>query len=114
MARENEATVEAHLRRAVKRLGGYTMKLVPSDKGATDRLVLLPGGEVRFVELKRVGGRVSRAQMYWMERATRLGAQVDIVIGVEGVTQWERARESGCPSEKSSMVFSASELIYRG
>ena len=114
MARENEAAVEAHLRRAVKRLDGYTMKLVPADKGAPDRLVLLPGGESRFVEIKRVGGRVSPAQLYWMDRAAQLGAQVDIVIGKGGVDQWERARRSGHLSEKPSREFSASEVTYRG
>ena len=114
MARENEAAVEAHLRRVVKRLGGYTMKLVPSDKGAPDRLVLLPGGIIRFVELKRVGGQVSPAQLYWADRAEGLGTAVDVVIGKGGVDRWGLAMEAAIRARGSSTDSPATRETYRG
>lgn len=40
----------------VKRLGGLALKLeCPGYTGVPDRLILLPGGRVRFVELKAPG-----------------------------------------------------------
>ena len=48
-----EAPVEAHLIDRVTQLGGMAIKLHPYIAGLPDRLVLLPGGRILFVELKR-------------------------------------------------------------
>lgn len=112
-AHETEAAVEAHLRRAVKELGGYTMKLLPADKGAPDRLVLLPGGVIRFVEVKRVGGRLSRAQLYWINRGARLGTPVDVVFGKSGVDDWARIQKRDL-AERSSTDLSVAGVVYYG
>lgn len=113
-AHETEAAVEAHLRRAVKELGGYTMKLLPADKGAPDRLVLLPGGVIRFVEVKRVGGRLSRAQLYWINRAGGLGTPVDTVFGKSGVDGWARIQKRNLQAERSSTDLSVAGVVYYG
>ena len=55
--RTREAVVERRLVRVVKELGGFTVKLVQGE-GLPDRLVLLPGGRVVFVELKKPRGGV--------------------------------------------------------
>lgn len=103
---ELEASVEAYFRRVVRdRLGGYTMKMVPAEKGAPDRLVLLPGGRVQLVELKVAkGGQVAPAQRYWHERAESLGVTVPVLYGRQGVDEWaaSAARNEPNTSNKSA------------
>ena len=49
-----EKEIEAKLVDVVKRHGGMCLKWVcPGWAGVPDRIVLLPGGKVIFVELKR-------------------------------------------------------------
>lgn len=51
-----ESKHEAELRKAVTAAGGLCFKLPASlYRGISDRLVLLPGGRVWFIELKRAG-----------------------------------------------------------
>ena len=49
--------------RRVKEIGGIAYKFTsPAHRGVADRLVVLPGGVVWFVEVKKVGGRMSTLQ----------------------------------------------------
>lgn len=51
-----EKTIEQKLVRAVKAIGGIAPKLIsPGFDGMPDRLILLPGGRIGFVEVKRHG-----------------------------------------------------------
>ena len=51
-----ESGLEQSLTRAVKQMGGRAFKWVsPGETGVPDRIVILPGGYVIFVELKRPG-----------------------------------------------------------
>lgn len=70
-----EKDVEEALRKMIKRHGGYCLKFVcPGWSGVPDRIILLPGGRVYFVETKRPkGGRASRLQQFWHEELFRLG-----------------------------------------
>lgn len=48
-----EAKLEAKFRDKVKKSGGIALKFVsPGYSGVTDRLVIVPGGVIVFVELK--------------------------------------------------------------
>lgn len=59
---ESEKTTEAYLRDEVKARGGRSYKWVsPGCAGVPDRIVILPGGRVVFVELKSEG-RTSSGQ----------------------------------------------------
>ena len=59
---ESEKITEAYLRDKVKALGGRSYKWVsPGCSSVPDRIVILPGGRVVFVELKS-GGKTSTAQ----------------------------------------------------
>ena len=71
----DERDIEARLGRVVQERGGLCLKLDSSmKKGIQDRLVLLPGARVWFVELKRpTGGRVSVLQKVWKVRVERMG-----------------------------------------
>jgi len=74
----SEATVENHLRKGVKLLRGLCIKLNPfSARGIPDRMVLLPGGVVLFVELKRpVGGKFEPLQERIQDKLRKMGFTV--------------------------------------
>lgn len=74
----SETTVENHLRKGVKLLRGLCIKLNPFGvRGIPDRLLLMPGGIVLFVELKRpVGGKFEPLQERWHVKLHRMGFTV--------------------------------------
>jgi hypothetical protein len=84
-----EATVETYLREQVKKIGGRCVKLVPASVvGVPDRLVLLPGGRVIFVEVKRPkGGRFSQKQVLWRDWLVENGFGYAAVFTKEGVDE---------------------------
>lgn len=56
MAYTRESVIEANLVKQVKAAGGTAYKFTsPGRRGVPDRLVLLPGGRVVFVECKAPG-----------------------------------------------------------
>lgn len=59
----------------VEQLGGLCLKWVcPGWAGVPDRIILLPGGRVMFVETKRPkGGRTAALQRYWSGKLCALG-----------------------------------------
>ena len=70
-----ENTIEKHADEKARALGGFTVKLVPDGRrGIPDRLVVLPGGVILFLELKRPrGGVVDTLQRYWHNNIRKLG-----------------------------------------
>lgn len=70
-----EKEIENSLRKTVIRHGGMCLKWVcPGWSGVPDRIILLPGGLVIFVETKRPkGGRYSPMQDKWRDWLIRLG-----------------------------------------
>lgn len=85
--RENH--VEAVLRRRVrKELQGHLLKLAPTEKGTPDRLAILPGGTLEFIEVKRASGTVSKSQVYWADRVAEKDVPVTVIFGTTGVSAW--------------------------
>jgi hypothetical protein len=71
----------------VKKLGGLTVKLT-GKRGLPDRLVLLPGARVAFLELKRpVGGRLSLHQTLWLSALSGLGLVARVCCTCEAVDE---------------------------
>jgi len=83
-----ERRVEAAFTSAVKAKGGWALKLLPSVSGLPDRLVLLPGGVVLFVELKSPTGTVEPHQTVVHRRLRTLGFTVLVLGNLEAVAQW--------------------------
>ena len=73
-----EKDVEKKLREMVEKLGGKCLKWVcPGWSGVPDRILLLPGGKVFFVETKRPkGSKVAALQKWWRKTLIALGFTV--------------------------------------
>ena len=81
-----EAEIERKLTSAVKARGGLCPKFVsPGWDGVPDRIVLLPGGKLGFVELKAPGQKLRPLQRRRREQLERLGFRVFAVDGVEQI-----------------------------
>ena len=69
-----ERDIERYLVRRVAERGGAAYKWVsPGHVGVADRIVMLPGGRVWFVELKTVKGRLSPLQKVFAADMARMG-----------------------------------------
>lgn len=73
----HEASIEDYLRQRTEGLGGVCIKLSPTGlRGVPDRLIVLSGPRVVFVELKRpTGGVISKLQHWWRDRLVALGCE---------------------------------------
>lgn len=69
-----EKTTEAKLVKAVKSMGGLAPKFIsPGFDGVPDRLVLLPGGRIAFIELKAEGKTLRPLQVRRKRQLESLG-----------------------------------------
>ena len=95
-----ESQIEARLSREVKHAGGLCLKWVsPGCTGVMDRIVLLPGGRVIFVELKQPGGRLSERQKWMRDVLSGLGMDVRCLWSKEQVDELlEEVTRGGIPS----------------
>jgi len=72
-----ESYIEKRLVQEVKKRGGLAMKFVsPGLDGVPDRIVLLPGGRIAFVEVKAPGQKMRPLQLRRKEQLSDLGFKV--------------------------------------
>ena len=84
-----EKEIEARLRRGVQALGGVAYKWVsPGNSGVPDRVVILPGAQVYFVELKTETGKLSPVQERQHARLRRCGFSPITLYGMEAVEEF--------------------------
>lgn len=90
-----ESSVESKLHRGVLKMGGLSYKWVPTTAGLPDRIALLPGGQVYFIELKATGGKLRPDQLVMHEKFRKRGIDVVILTGPAEVDRWlnERNRD---------------------
>jgi len=75
-----ERQIEQKLVRAVRAMGGLAVKFVsPGCDGMPDRLVLIPGGKMAFVEVKTKGGQSRPLQVKRHEMLRALGFKVYVL-----------------------------------
>ena len=73
----------------VTELGGIAYKFVsPQRRNVPDRLVLLPGGVMRFVELKASGKKPTAGQIREHDRLRALGFVVGVVDSADTAKGW--------------------------
>lgn len=84
-----ENRVEQLLCSGVKELGGKTFKFIsPGMAGVPDRIVIMPGGIVHFVELKSDDGRPSRQQKRRISQLGKLGVTALVLRGRDEVLRY--------------------------
>ena len=75
-----EKTIEAKLVKRVESVGGKCWKFTsPGTAGVPDRIVLLPGGRIVFVELKDTGKKLSPVQQARHQQLSGLGFDVRVI-----------------------------------
>ena len=81
-----ESAIERRLvTEAIKR-GGFATKFVsPGLDGVPDRLLLLPGGKLAFVEVKAPGKKPRPLQRRRIEQLTALGFRVFVLDRIEQI-----------------------------
>lgn len=73
----SEKSIEDYLRLRVKQAGGRAYKFVsPGNAGVPDRLAILPGGRIAFVELKAPGKKPTVLQQKKIQELRSLGVLV--------------------------------------
>ena len=81
-----EKEIELKLVHAAKAAGGICPKLVsPGTDGMPDRMVLLPGGHIAFVEVKVPGKKPRPLQMRRHEQLRALGFSVHVLDDPEQI-----------------------------
>ena len=81
-----EKQIESKLVKAVRNVGGMCPKLVsPGTDGMPDRLVLLPGCRIGFVEVKAPGAKPRPLQERRHEQLRKLGFQVSVLDDPEQI-----------------------------
>jgi len=81
-----EKAIEQKLVSTVRRSGGIAPKLVsPGFDGMPDRMVLMPGGHIAFVEVKAPGEKPRPLQMSRHRLLRRLGFSVYVLDGAEQI-----------------------------
>ena len=84
MNRDSEKYLERALCDGMKELGGVAYKFVsPGHRGVPDRMCVLPGGQVVFVELKSYGKKPTPLQEIEINRLKDLGFEVLVIDSTE-------------------------------
>ncbi|CDG95807.1 putative nuclease p44 [Xenorhabdus bovienii str. puntauvense] len=75
-----ESVIENHLVKEIKKTGGIAYKFVsPGRRSVPDRICVLPGGRVVFVECKAPGEKPRPDQLREHERLRALGCEVVVL-----------------------------------
>lgn len=104
----DESKVDKYLARIVSREGGQSLKFVsPGMAGVPDRIVILPGGVLWFVELKAPHKKPRALQRFVMRRLRKLGCQVVIIDNKKTVKAFvglrvRRRDHAVCPTQVST------------
>lgn len=75
-----EKNIEAGLKKIALAAGGLALKFVsPGTTGVPDRILLLPGGRIVFIEFKDTGKKLRLLQEYRKKQFEELGFDVRVI-----------------------------------
>ena len=87
--KDSEKDIEKALRVKVKALGGHALKFSSCIEGGyPDRIVLLPGGSIAFVELKSSGEKPRKLQTIRHAELRGLGFHVEVIDSMDGLNKF--------------------------
>lgn len=83
-----EQKIEKQLTTAVRNHGGLCWKFTsPGTAGVPDRIIILPGGHIAFIELKAPGQKPRPLQTHRHQQLTHLGATVRTIDNPNHIQQ---------------------------
>lgn len=86
-----EQEIETRLKEEVERAGGLALKFIsPGTAGVPDRIVLLPGKDIYFVELKAPGEQLRPLQLKRKKQLEDLGFKVYVIDSFQAVSAFIR------------------------
>jgi len=86
---ESEKLLESKFTTEVKKLGGWSFKLLSTYvTGLPDRICLFPGGRLFFIELKTTKKKPSKIQLIVHAKLQRLGFEVHVIDTTEKINQF--------------------------
>ena len=86
-----ESTLENRLRDQIKKLGGLAIKIYClSFTGLPDRLIIIPGGIIEFVEMKKPGAEVKKGSRQELvhKQLRKMGCRVTVINSREGLDEY--------------------------
>ena len=89
--KKSEREIEAYLAKSVKNKKGLCMKWTsPGNAGVPDRIVIVPGGYIHFVELKAEGKRenLSPLQKNFIQKLKNLNCDVSVIASFQEVDKF--------------------------
>ena len=89
--KKSEREIEAYLAKSVKNKKGLCMKWTsPGNAGVPDRIVIVPWGEIYFVELKAEGKRdnLSPLQKNFIQKLENLNCEVRVIASFQEVDEF--------------------------
>lgn len=90
-----EANIEKRLTKSIKAIGGRSIKLNPLwNVGIPDRMILLPGFRIYFIELKD-RSKISKPQKIWISWLTDCGFDARVIRGGSELTIFLKEIENG-------------------
>ncbi|MBG9548335.1 VRR-NUC domain-containing protein [Cytobacillus firmus] len=83
-----ENFIEKKFAEAVKKTGSLPLKFTsPGKAGVPDRVVLIPGGRILFVELKKPGEKLRPLQEKRKKDFENLGFKVEVVDSIQRIEE---------------------------
>lgn len=87
-----ESRIEFYFKKQIEKIGGKAFKLVsPGTTGVPDRMVLLPLGNIIFVEMKAPGKKLRPMQVHRVNQIRSLGFRVEVIDCKEEVDRFVRS-----------------------
>lgn len=84
---ERESTLEKRLSSEIKKLGGWSLKMLSNHiSGLPDRVVLLPGGLIFFAEIKTTKEKPRKIQRVIHAKLRRMGFRVEVIDNSKQIT----------------------------
>lgn len=92
-----ESQIERRLKNEIGKLGGKALKWEsPNYRGVPDRIVLLPDGKLKFVELKAPGKTLRPLQQKRKRELEDLGFEVHTIDSYEAIDNFIKEIRGWC------------------